>query len=176
MGDPHMVTLDGLRYTFNGLGEFVALETTDTSFVLQVRMETLPDAPQGTVATAVAARIGGMDGERVTVTSRQSLSVYVNNLFIDLSSLSMQKFDAFTISREDEVISIQFLNGVYLECRANSTLGLLHAVVVSAPRTFANRIRGLLGNFNGVKGDDLEMLSANSDLSTIHHGFGLTCE
>lgn len=34
-GDPHMVTLDGLKYTFNGKGEFTLIETTNNSFSLQ---------------------------------------------------------------------------------------------------------------------------------------------
>lgn len=38
-GDPHITTLDGLTYTFNGLGDFVLLLASDaqTSFVLQGR-------------------------------------------------------------------------------------------------------------------------------------------
>jgi len=38
-GDPHIRTLDGLSYTFNGLGEYVLLETTDGNFTMQGRTE-----------------------------------------------------------------------------------------------------------------------------------------
>ena len=37
-GDPHIVTLDGYQYTFNGKGEFILVETLDGSFTLQGRM------------------------------------------------------------------------------------------------------------------------------------------
>lgn len=38
-GDPHITTLDGLTYTFNGLGDFVLLLASEaqTSFVLHGR-------------------------------------------------------------------------------------------------------------------------------------------
>ena len=36
-GDPHLATLDGLDYTFNGLGDFIFVEDTNSSAVIQVR-------------------------------------------------------------------------------------------------------------------------------------------
>ena len=38
-GDPHFRTLDDLKYTFNGIGEFWMIKTSDSSFGLQVRTE-----------------------------------------------------------------------------------------------------------------------------------------
>ena len=38
VGDPHICTLDGFRYTFNGLGEFTLLTTKGMDFTLQVRL------------------------------------------------------------------------------------------------------------------------------------------
>ena len=35
-GDPHITTLDGLSYTFNGLGEYVMINASNGTFVLQV--------------------------------------------------------------------------------------------------------------------------------------------
>ena len=36
-GDPHITTLDNVRYTFNGLGEYRMLELEDDSFKIQGR-------------------------------------------------------------------------------------------------------------------------------------------
>ena len=36
-GDPHIRTLDGFQYTFNGLGEYTLIETTHGNFTLQGR-------------------------------------------------------------------------------------------------------------------------------------------
>ena len=37
-GDPHLITLDLHKYTFNGYGEYMLIETVDNSFTLQGRM------------------------------------------------------------------------------------------------------------------------------------------
>lgn len=43
VGDPHLTTLDGYTYTFNGIGEFVYLKTNDDSFQSQIRFEQFRD-------------------------------------------------------------------------------------------------------------------------------------
>ena len=43
-GDPHITTIDGRRYTFNGLGEYVLLRTTSSNFELQGRTELAPNS------------------------------------------------------------------------------------------------------------------------------------
>ena len=59
-GDPHLVTLDGHKYTFNGKGEYIIVEARDNSFTLQARMEEALDkdgSPAGaTIFTAVVAK------------------------------------------------------------------------------------------------------------------------
>jgi hypothetical protein len=57
LGDPHIFTLDGLQYTFNGLGEFTMIKSDN--FTLQGRMvQAVNDdgqLVQGTVFSAIAA-------------------------------------------------------------------------------------------------------------------------
>ena len=40
-GDPHITTIDGVAYTFNGHGEFILLESTgnDNKLIVQVSFE-----------------------------------------------------------------------------------------------------------------------------------------
>jgi hypothetical protein len=38
-GDPHFVTLDGLEYSYNGLGEFVLLRAEELDFEIQVQIQ-----------------------------------------------------------------------------------------------------------------------------------------
>lgn len=43
-GDPHLTTLDGVDYTFNGLGDFILVEDTNSSAVIQVRADQAKDS------------------------------------------------------------------------------------------------------------------------------------
>ena len=56
-GDPHITTIDGRRYTFNGLGEYVLLRTTSSNFELQGRTELAPNS-NATLFSAFALREG----------------------------------------------------------------------------------------------------------------------
>ena len=58
-GDPHIVTLDGLEYTFNGKGEFSLIVTPDDSFTLQGRMVEATDANGTSVPATVFSAIVG---------------------------------------------------------------------------------------------------------------------
>ncbi len=72
-GDPHITTLDGLQYTFNGLGEYWLLKTNrnDVNFTLQGR--TGPAQAEGsdnraTVFLAFAAAVTGSDRLQIEMT------------------------------------------------------------------------------------------------------------
>jgi len=52
-GDPHIKTLDGGNYTFNGLGEYVMIDAKNGTFQLQAR--TTPAQGNSTTATIFSA-------------------------------------------------------------------------------------------------------------------------
>ena len=68
-GDPHMVTLDGTPFTFNGYGEYFILKVRGVNFTLQGRMEPLIDddgtKTDATVYTAFAGKESGSDTVQV---------------------------------------------------------------------------------------------------------------
>ena len=68
-GDPHMVTLDGTPFTFNGYGEYFILKVRGVDFTLQGRMEPLTaddgTVTRATVYTAFAAKESGSDTVQV---------------------------------------------------------------------------------------------------------------
>ena len=53
-GDPHLVTLDGKNYTFNGLGEYLMIDVKESFFQLQARTKL---AKSGGTATVFAAAV-----------------------------------------------------------------------------------------------------------------------
>ena len=65
-GDPHFHTVDGVDYTFNGLGEYTLVETTDKNFTLQGRTSRIReyngvDDMLATVFSAFAAQDSDSD-------------------------------------------------------------------------------------------------------------------
>ena len=71
-GDPHIRTLDGFQYTFNGLGEYILIETTHGNFTLQGRTAKARDdngtKTDATVFSAFAARDVDSDTVHVGMT------------------------------------------------------------------------------------------------------------
>ena len=72
-GDPHIRTLDGFEYTFNGLGEYTLIETTHGEFTLQGRTAKVRDEngqeTDATVFSAFAARDRDSDTVHVEMTT-----------------------------------------------------------------------------------------------------------
>ena len=72
-GDPHIRTLDGLEYSFNGLGEYMLVATTDKTFTLQGRtlraLDSKRNEMQATVFSAFAAQDADSDRFHVQMNS-----------------------------------------------------------------------------------------------------------
>ena len=64
-GDPHIITLDGVEYTFNGYGEYHILRVANLEFELQGRMQPLVgedgNTARATVYKAFAMKENGSD-------------------------------------------------------------------------------------------------------------------
>ena len=72
-GDPHMITLDGVEYTFNGFGEYQILQVAGPDFQLQGRMQPLINddgsKSRATIYKAFAMKENGSDVVQVTIPS-----------------------------------------------------------------------------------------------------------
>jgi hypothetical protein len=70
-GDPHFFTVDGLIYTFNGIGEYTMTKTRNGSYTLQARTAQFTDASGTSYSasgfTAFAAREVGSPIVQVSV-------------------------------------------------------------------------------------------------------------
>ena len=186
-GDPHIVTLDGYQYTFNGKGEFVLAETLDGSFILQGRMTepvlTTDSRSTNNIIRATSFESLAMkEGANPTVQleiADNDLTVLVDGERIDFSSVSEQRFENVTISDVgNSTITVRFTSGVSVS--ATDLNNILTNILVTLPEHFSTR--GLLGQFNGDPTDDLlpksdaVPLPANATIKDIHYNFGITCE
>lgn len=186
-GDPHIVSLDGFKYTFNGLGEYVLISTPGDQFTLQGRMEVptgdtlLPDVA-ATVFTAIVAKELFSDTVQIQLASDGlSLEMLVNGELVDFSDLFLLEFNNVSVSADgSDTLSATFSTSVYLEVKHMN--GIISTMLVSVPQEYEGETSGLMGNYNGDTADDLTPrgevvgIPLNSSLEDVHFTFGLTCE
>ena len=185
-GDPHIVTLDGHKYTFNGKGEFTLIETADDSFTLQARMVEAAGVNETSVSATVFSAIVGKEMNSDTVqfeiNSNGSLIALVNGEIMRFEDLDEQEFHDVTINSLDTgALSATFSSGTYIEVREENNI--ISVLLVGLSREFQNiQTFGLMGSFNGDTSDDLlpreatDPLPLDSSLQEIHEEFGITCE
>ena len=186
-GDPHIVTLDGFKYTFNGYGEYILIGTPDDGFTLQGRMViprggVFPPDILATVFTAIVARESFSDTVQIQLASDgQSLELLVNGMLVDFSGLLELVFNNVTVSdRGNDTLAATFSTGVYVEARENN--GIISTLLISLSETYQEQTSGLMGNFNDDINDDLlprggmTPLPLSSSLEDIHFDFGITCK
>ncbi|KAH3847198.1 hypothetical protein DPMN_089515 [Dreissena polymorpha] len=159
-GDPHMRTLDGMNYTFNGHGEYVLLsiQTSNVTFSLQARTERAKKADgnisDATIFTAFAARDHTNSSLHIELnTAKDDLILYGNEIDLTktLKDFGNDRFafnsPTMSIYGVDGVLRVSFLEtGITLEIRKEARMLSLDTIV---PKTFNNVTKGLLGNFDG---------------------------
>ena len=183
-GDPHLVTLDGYKYTFNGKGEFTLIGHKDDIFTLQGRMVEAEDSSglpaRATVFSAIAAKQNNSDTVEFK-TSRRGLDALVNGIMVDFVNLPRQEFNNVILSDlGNNMLSALFSSGAYVQAKLEN--GIISVLLVSLPDSFYNATYGLMGVFNRDVTDDLmirnsnEYLPLNSHSNVTHWMFGLTCK
>ncbi|KAK2161673.1 hypothetical protein NP493_1565g00035 [Ridgeia piscesae] len=186
-GDPHIRTLDGFEYTFNGLGEYTLIETRHGEFTLQGRTAKVRDEngqeTDATVFSAFAARDRDSDTVHVEMTtSRRGLAILVENenvtdWFTSANTADFQEYICVSVTKTNSTqIEISYATGFSL------TIGVKAEqldVTVGAPSTFKGFTKGLMGVFNDDPTDDLlppgenaVPLSNRSSEKTIFKEFG----
>ncbi|CAK9825077.1 Protein mesh [Anthophora retusa] len=169
-GDPHIVSFDGLEYTFNGKGEFVLVRVNNIKDKLDVqgRFEQLPNNIYGEVRatqlTTIAARGNNSATIEVRLRPKHAQWRYRLDVFADKQRVYFDrpplKFQHFTgvvvytptnILNQSEVI-IMFDTGAGVEVVENE--GYMTARVY-LPWSYLNKTKGLFGKWNFDIMDDL---------------------
>ncbi|XP_053386927.1 uncharacterized protein LOC123542089 isoform X2 [Mercenaria mercenaria] len=171
-GDPHFTTLDGLNFTFNGLGEYTLLQinTGNCSFDLQARTEraikgngNLSDA---TVFTAFAAKDSNTTSVHVERNNeRTGVNLYGNKVDLtDQYNSNTDETDPFSWSSQDEKLTISKQNGsvnvFFPACNVSLIISIgveMLSLSTFVPENLKNLTKGLLGNYNGDPSDDFAM-------------------
>jgi len=182
-----LVTLDGHKYTFNGKGEFILIQTNNNAFSLQGRMEQAFDrsgnkAP-GTVFTAIVAKQISTDTtvQMEVRKSDQRLHVLRNGEEVSFSYSRKIEFEDVVFSDEgNSTVMVFFSGGVSLEVAVR--YNIIASFFVSLPSSMKRTTSGLMGSFNDIVSDDFfprngtQHLPLDDTIENVHHKFGLTCE
>uniref|UniRef100_A0A914BXE3 Uncharacterized protein n=1 Tax=Acrobeloides nanus TaxID=290746 RepID=A0A914BXE3_9BILA len=149
-GDPHFITYDGTRYTFEGKGYYVLTMSKDPyhDLMVQVRMEQPPRTDwnqivQATAITGVAARDNGSEVVQIYARKdhrrwRYRMDVIVNGFpcYFDTPELKMQKFKGVTLfsperNHNQSEIDVMFESGAGM--KVSEAHGMLSIMVLLPP-------------------------------------------
>ncbi|XP_033629956.1 sushi domain-containing protein 2-like [Asterias rubens] len=161
-GDPHITSLDGKRFTFNGAGEFLMASSTLHNLTFQARMEVYRDT-NASVYTAVVIQTNDSAKVQVQRSNMNQTMILVDGETIlqDSSPIPVQHHKGLRISfnRDLSEIKIALKSGVavivYVKPEVMSFIAQLDT-------KFKGQVKGLLGNMNEDPDDDLQFLNGSS--------------
>uniref|UniRef100_UPI00359018BB fibrillin-1-like n=1 Tax=Myxine glutinosa TaxID=7769 RepID=UPI00359018BB len=188
-GDPHMSTLDGIEYTFNGLGDFVILygnNTNGSSLMVQGSTQQAGEQQNLPATNFIVIVAKENDGPTVEwkLSGEENVNISLNGkpMYLDLSGKNVT-FNQTELSRpEPNTVSAEFPSGASINVSA--VLGALQ-LTVSLPIEFQNQTCGLLGLFNNYGQDDFIARNGTvipfsgddpPDEKTLFFDFGMTWE
>ncbi|XP_077353315.1 sushi domain-containing protein 2 isoform X2 [Festucalex cinctus] len=152
-GDPHFITFDGVRYSFNGKGEYNLLEAPAKRLTIQGRNEPVLNGNATKLSSVVMKEALSDVIEVRLVAADDNLQVLQNQKPLAFNEQSWMDLNGvFVFSPTAANVTVMFPSGAGVEVRLRD--GALAATVL-LPEEFRNATRGLLGNANGVAGDDL---------------------
>ncbi|XP_065193831.1 mucin-like protein [Sycon ciliatum] len=203
-GDPHLQTLDGRNFTFNGYGEYRLIRARDSMSSMeveaQIRTTPLTTGPNATVVTAGAIGLFSDSGDlmtRLQFTSNSSTASMVillngeQDITSDVYGLAVADGmgipdmfapdDTVTLMRTDtNSVTCTFSNQAAFLVSVGEAGGVVTMTVSPRlPEEFQGETTGLMGVFNGDSEDDFlnrqgETLPSSASEQDIFSSFGQT--
>ncbi|XP_071153468.1 uncharacterized protein [Mytilus edulis] len=190
-GDPHVDTLDGFQYTFNGWGEYTMMKITNENVTFEVQARTdLATSKNGTelkkinatIFSGFAAKEDGNATMQVELASDlETMVVYGNGNDYTTRFNTEDDFTAYlpniVLRRQNHTLAVAFTeSGIQLNFQVKTRQLTLSA---SVPEDFKGRVQGLMGNFDGDKTNEFILPNATvlppSDVDSerkIYNNFG----
>ncbi|XP_019620649.1 PREDICTED: mucin-like protein isoform X2 [Branchiostoma belcheri] len=155
--DPHIQTLDGMNYTFNGLGEYVLLDLDDGEYQVQARTSQAEGTSHATVFTSIVAYQMGRSPIQVNLVGTDGLQLYVNYTAVDMALFE-------DLEHEEEVEDIASVSALSnsslliffyneLSVKVTAQKAMLH-LEYAVPNKYQKKTKGLLGYWDGDSEND----------------------
>lgn len=157
-GDPHIVTYDDYRYSFQTVGEYVLSQSKNGEVLVQARQAEVPDQAIS-LNSAAAVKVGN---HRVGIYAQNApdgrTELWIDGQPADLSAGPLTFPEGGTVTAMgDGTTEIILPTGEKVSVKGisvNDTDFLNLDVCV--PRNQQGNLQGLLGNYNGDANDDLQ--------------------
>jgi hypothetical protein len=156
-GDPHIVTFDGYRYSFQTIGEFTLVKSVDGSFEVQTRQSPVLNA-QLSMNSAVAIKAGN---SRIAIYGQglpdgdSSTPIRVDGRPFLMQGGTLPNGTAIVQQGQGSYV-VQLPTGEVISARRIQRNNLSYMDVNPSVPSSRQYI-GLLGNANGNPADDLQM-------------------
>ncbi|MEG3916398.1 Calx-beta domain-containing protein [Microcoleus sp. w2-18bC1] len=149
--DPHLTTLDGLRYDFQSVGEFTLVKSTTDNFEIQTRQQPWNNSKSASINTAIAIE---NDGQRIAFYAGKTLSILINGKDANIPDGQLYAVGKNLITRSGKQYSITTANNdlIIIDDR-----GSFLNINVGLADNRQGKVVGLLGNDNGNKNDDFAL-------------------
>jgi hypothetical protein len=205
-GDPHFASVDNNNFTFNGIGEYLLLDSSSNDLTIQSRLVQFENTSasvmsaiaieQGDVQLQVEAKNGALQlyvqGSPQTLPTGDNVYVVTVN---GVNSILNNGMDIQSVTSQDLLIQPDSSNQLSLQIDDSGTLVIITpgggTVMVSLQMSFlqttvilsddyVEETRGLMGVYNGDPSDDFTLpdgtVLSSSLTETEVYNFGLQCK
>ena len=150
-----ITTLDGVVYPLRAVGDFVYAELPDMDMEVQGRREARTDSGQRRILLTALAVRSGSDRIAIRAGSEPELRVNDRPLALTSGSAPVSVPGEATVQRTGKQYQIVWTDLAELSVNAEEADSLNFEFRITAPEQERGPVRGLLGNADGEKSNDL---------------------